>query len=322
MQNRIGAGTTTPGQGPATAEVAVPEGAPSLPSRISWGAVFAGAVVAVAVGAMLNILGLAVGVSAIDAMVPGETPAAATFGIATGVWLLLANLIGLAVGGYVAARLSGTADDTDGVLHGLSVWAVAYLISAVLLGNVVAGTAGTAFQGVTTVLGGAARGAGVAVGETARALADETALDPRRVVERAHAALRGAGGDPAQMTSEQRNAEIAQILMRSATTAGPLPQADRDRLARLVAAEYNLSLEEAQARLQEAERQVAQTAGEAERLAREAADVAATGTAIAAYWIFAAMLLGAAAAVIGARIGTRNVRWILARRQAPAAPAV
>ncbi len=318
MQNRFGAGTSAAGMGTATTEVAVPEGAPALPSRISWGAVFAGGIVAVTVGMMLNVLGLAVGISTVDATMPGETPSAASFGIGAGIWLLVANLIGLLVGGYVAARLSGTADDTDGLLHGLSVWAIAYLISAVLLGNIIAGTASTAVQGVSSVLGGAARGAGAAVGQTAQAVAGQTNLDPQQIVERAQAALRGTGGDPAQMTSEQRNAEIAQILMREATTPGPLPQDQRDRLVQLVAAEYGISPEEAQNRIQQVERQVAAATGQVEQTAREAADAAATGTAVAAYWIFAAMLLGAAAAVVGARIGTRNVRWVIARRQATA----
>src|SRR4051812_37748774 len=104
----------------ATYGSAVPEGAPALPPRISWGAVLAGGVVAVAVGTMLNILGVAIGASTVDATA-SATPGASSFGIGAGIWLLVANLIGLAVGGYVAARLSGTADATDSVLHGLSV---------------------------------------------------------------------------------------------------------------------------------------------------------------------------------------------------------
>lgn len=317
MQNRIGPGTTAAGQSAGATGVAV-EGAPALPPRISWGAVIAGGLVAVAIGAMLNILGLAVGVSTVDATMPGETPSASSFGIAAGIWLLVANLIGLAVGGYIAARLSGTSDDTDGVLHGLSVWAIAYLISAVLLGNVIAGTASTAFQGVSTLVGGAARGAGAAIGQTAQSVAGEAGLDPQRLVERAQTALRGAGGDPAQMTSEQRNAEIARILTSAATTPGGLPQDQRDRLTQLVAAEYGISPDEARTRLQQAERQLGETAREVERTARQAADAAATGTAVAAYWIFAAMLLGAAAAVIGARIGTRSALRLAALRQATA----
>jgi|GEM_PF-3922564 len=44
-----------------TADDAVIEPPPALRSRISWGAVFAGAIVAVALGTMLNILGAAIG---------------------------------------------------------------------------------------------------------------------------------------------------------------------------------------------------------------------------------------------------------------------
>jgi hypothetical protein len=123
------------------ASAPLPEGAPALPPRISWGAVIAGGLVAVAVGAMLNVLGVAVGASTIDPADPSGTPDPSTIGVAGGIWLLVSNLIGLAAGGYVAARLSGTSDGTDGMLHGLSVWAVAFLVSAVLLGSVVAGTA-------------------------------------------------------------------------------------------------------------------------------------------------------------------------------------
>ena len=108
-------------------------------------------------------------------------------------------------------------------------------------------------------------------------------------------------------------APSTQLLTRRVTD-GNLPQGDRDRLGRLVAAEYNIPADEAQRRLQQVEQQATQAAQEAERRAREAADAAATAGAVAAYWIFAAMLLGAVAAVLGARIGTRNVE--AARRYA------
>jgi hypothetical protein len=295
MQSQVTTGAAATMRG-----AALPEGAPALPPRISWGAVFAGGIVAVAVGVMLNILGVAIGASAVDT-VARDTPSGTSFGIGAGIWLLVANLIGLAVGGYVTARLSGTADDTDGVLHGLSVWGIGYLISAVLLGNIVAGTASTAFQGASSVLGGVAQGAGQAVQAAAPAA---QGIDPRQLVERAQSALR-TGGDPAAMTSEQRNAEIATLLTRR-VTEGNLAGGDRDRLNALVAAEYGIPPEEAQRRVQAVEQQATQAAQQAEEQARQAADAAATGAATAAYWAFAAMLLGAVAAVLGARIGTRN----------------
>ncbi len=88
-----------------------------------------------------------------------------------------------------------------------------------------------------------------------------------------------------------------------------LPQDQRDRLTQLTAAEYNITPAEAQTRLQQVEQQASQTA-------RQAADTAATATAVAAYWIFATMLLGAAVAVLGARLGTRGVVRVAARRYA------
>jgi hypothetical protein len=294
----------------ATAEeaitgAAVPEGAPALPPRISWGAVLAGGVVAVTVGAMLNVLGLAIGATALEPAQPGESPTASLLGMAGGIWLLVANLIGLAVGGWVAARLSGTSDDTDGVLHGLSVWAIGFLLSAVLLGNVVAGTANTAFRAAGAAVGGAAQGIAQGAGQAAQALAPQVgAMDPNALVERLQRSLQ-TGGDPAAMTADQRRAEMAEILGRR-IRQGSFEGDQRDRLANLAAAEYGIPPAEANTRIGQLETQARDLAQQAETQARQAADRAADAAAVGAYWIFAAMILGAVAAVLGARIGTRR----------------
>jgi hypothetical protein len=297
----------------AAVDTARPEGGPALPPRVSWGAVFAGAIVAIAVGAALNVLGVAVGATTVDPQTPGGTPSASTFGIYGGVWLLVANLIGLATGGYVAARLSGTADDTDGVLHGLAVWALGFVVTAAVLGNVVAGTASATLGGVSSAVSGLARGAGGAV-QAAAGAASDTRIDPQALVERARAALQ-TGGDPARMTTEQRAAETGQILTRR-MTQGEFSEADRNRLAALVAAETNIPQEEARQRVQQVEDQARQATQEVERRALQVAEAAATGTAVAAYWFFAAMLLGAVASVLGARVGTRTAMRVAARRYA------
>jgi hypothetical protein len=288
---------------------AVPEGAPALPPRISWGAVIAGGVVAVAIGALLNLLGLAVGATTIDPATPGDSPSASLLAKAGGLWLLLANLIGLGIGGWVAARLSGTSDDTDGVLHGLSVWAIGFLLSAVLVGNALTGVASTAVQGATNVVGGAMQGAGQAVGQAAQALAPQAAdaarsLDPNALVQRLQQGLQ-TGGDPGAMTPDQRRAEIAQIVGARVRQGGFLGD-QRDRLARLVAAEAGIPPEEASNRIGQLETQARDAMNEAEQRARQAAETAADAAATGAYWLFAALLLGAAAAVLGARLGTRR----------------
>jgi hypothetical protein len=306
-------------QGVTSSSVAIPEGAPSFASRVSWGAVFAGAVVAIAIGLMLNALGAGVGATTVDATARG-TPSASSLGIGAAVWILVSNLIGLAVGGYVAARLSGTADNTDGTLHGLAVWGTTFLISAVLLGNLVAGITSTVTTGASNLLSGIAQGAGSiasTVGQQAASRVDTGTLQAttQAAVNRVQGALSGTGGDPAAMSSDQRKAEIGTLVTRRVTD-GSLSQQDRDRLSQLVAAEYGISPQEAQQRVQQAEQQATQATQRAEEAARRAADVTATGASTAAFAVFATMLLGAIASVLGARRGTRDILLVRSTRAA------
>ncbi|MBU8537164.1 hypothetical protein J3S20_04875 [Roseomonas tokyonensis] len=265
----------------------------------------AGGLVAVTAGAMLNILGVAIGASTVDPMIPGETPSAGSFGIAGAIWLLVSNLLALACGGYVAARLSGTADDTDGVLHGLSVWAVAFLVSALLLGNLASGAA----RGVGSLVQGAAS---TAASAAAQAVPEMT--DPEALVDRLQASLQG-GGDPANLTEDQRRAEMTRIISERATS-GSFEPAARERLASLAAVEFGIPPAEATQRIQALEAEATRLAQQAETRAREAAEAAARAAAVGSYWVFATLLLGAAASVIGARVGTRKSLLMASRRLA------
>jgi hypothetical protein len=265
---------------------------------VSWGAIIAGALVAISVGVMLNVLGVAVGATTVDA-VSRETPSASSFGIGAGIWLLVSNLIGLAAGGYTAARLSGTSDGMDATLHGLGVWATAFLVSAVLLGNVVAGTASSAVGAVSGILGGAASGAGSAVS----AAADQ--VNPQALIDRARMSLTGPS-EPARMTTEQRAAEITGLIGQRVAN-GSLTDTDRQRLNALVAAEAGIPEQEAAQRVQSYEAEATRLARETEESARRTADAAASGTAAAAFWVFATLLLGAIAAIVGARSGARSL---------------
>jgi hypothetical protein len=214
------------------------------------------------------------------------------------------------VGGYAAARLSGTFDETDAILHGLGVWAAGFLVSAVLLGNVIAGTASTAFGAVSGLVGGAARGAGSAVS----AVADQA--NPQALIDRARVSLTGPS-EPARMTTEQRAAEITGLLGRR-VTSGSLSDAERQRLSGLVAAEAGIPQQEAAQRVQSYEAKAQRLAREAEERARRAADAAATGTSTAAFAVFGALFLGAVAAILGARAGARNLFAIGAPRRGAA----
>ena len=285
--------------------LALPEGAPVLRHRISWGAILAGALIAIAIGAALNLLGFAIGVTNVDAQAH-DTPSASTYGIVGSIWMLVSNLLGLALGGYAAARLSGTSDSADATLHGAAVWAAAYLVSAVLLGSVVSGAASTATSALPHVVGGI----GQAAGSAAQAVAPQ--VNPEEMVDRARLALSGPA-DPARMTTEQRGAEIGALVGKRAAN-GDLTGDDRTRLNRLVAAEAGITEQEAAARVQAYEADARRVAQEAERRAREAADATAKAASIAAFWVFAALALGALASIIGARTGTRDLVHLASRR--------
>lgn len=268
------------------------------PSRISWGSVLAGGLIAAAIAATLNILGAAIGATTIDA-VARETPTASSLGLLTVVWMVVSNTIAVAIGGYAAARLSGTADDTDAVLHGLAVWAIAFLISAVLVGNILAGLASTA----TRAVGGAVGGAASAVGEVAKQAVP--AVSPQALIDRARNTLRGTGGEPTTMTTEQRGAEIASLLAQR-VARGSFAPADRTRLEALVAAEGGIPQAEAARRVQTVETEAQRAATEAEQRAREAADATARAASMTAFGTFGALLLGAFASIFGARRGARH----------------
>jgi len=107
---------------------------------ISWPAVLAGAIVAVAVGAMLNLLGVALGAASFNPY-DLDSGDATGFTAAAGMWMALANSIALFVGGAVASRAAKHSDHHRGGLHGVSVWALAFLLALVITASGLAGGA-------------------------------------------------------------------------------------------------------------------------------------------------------------------------------------
>ncbi|MDP2258169.1 MAG: YrzE family protein [Caulobacter sp.] len=105
---------------------------------VSWPAIIAGALVAVTVGAMLNLLGVAIGAAALNPfdLSRGE---AEGFGAGAGVWVALVNAVALFIGGAVASRAAKFPDHHRGLLNGLAVWAVAFVIAILVAGSTAAG---------------------------------------------------------------------------------------------------------------------------------------------------------------------------------------
>jgi hypothetical protein len=116
--------------------------------RLSWGAVFAGLVVATALQIVLTLLGTAVGLAAWD---PGDS--ASGLGIAAGIWAILSILISLFVGGLATGRLAGLLRRKDGALHGVLLWGLSTILTLWLLASGMSALAGGAFRLVGGALG-------------------------------------------------------------------------------------------------------------------------------------------------------------------------
>jgi hypothetical protein len=105
---------------------------------VEWGAVFAGATIATAVGLILLGFGAALGLS-FASPYDGEGMEPAAFAIAAGLYLLWVQVTAFFIGGYVTARLRARAPgasehevDVRDALHGLTMWGVGVIAAGVI----------------------------------------------------------------------------------------------------------------------------------------------------------------------------------------------
>jgi hypothetical protein len=268
-------------------------------SRISWGAVIAGAVVAVATTLLLSLLGAAMGAGSIHALDTTSTDLA-NYGTGAAIWEIINLALSMAFGGYVAARLSGTHSHLDAELHGVTMWGVAVLLGSVLLAHAVSGLIGMVGQGAGSVVSHVVGSAGTISG----GLPSE--VNPQAMIDRLQQSL-GNSGDPTTMSREQISTEIAALVGKSVVN-GSVSEPDRNRLIALVAAQSGVTREEAARRVTGMETDAKATLAQVEQKARVAADEVARTTATAARALFTALVLGLLAALVGAWLGTRHKR--------------
>jgi hypothetical protein len=273
-------------------------------SRISWGAVIAGAIVAAATSLLLSLLGAAFGAGSVgdlQAAARGEANGAGT-GLA--LWAIIDLFLSMLFGGYVASRLSGTHSHLDGELHGITMWALATLLAALGAARFAGAVAGAIAGPGLNNIGPATLGP--TASQSIEAVAPEA--NPQRLIDRFEASL-GRSGNPTTMTHDQIGAEIRSLLGgHSFVTGGSLSDADRARLVSLVAAQFGLTNDEATQRVARMESDAKATFAAADQRARDLADQAAQGVASGARALFTSLVFGLLGALIGAWLGTRHKR--------------
>lgn len=271
-----------------------PHFTPTLPSedartvllnQISWGAVFAGVVISLAVQLILNMLGVGVGASTIDPL-DGANPSAKGFGIGAGLWWTVSGIIAAFAGGHVAGRLAGKPRESTTAWHGLVAWAMATLVVFYLLTTALGGLVGGAYRTVANAVGGASEAAGPVLSRLA---------DPFAEIEQA---MRSASqGDRAALD--------AAVTAVQAVVTGDESKAEaaREQAAQAIARTRNIPIEEARKQVQYYEQQYRQRLDEAKQQATEMADATARAVSRGALFGALALILGAVAGWFGGRSG-------------------
>lgn len=289
---------------PRYAETAPPhvEVVPRVGRRVSWGAVFAGVMIVLAVQLLLSMLGLGIGLSTVSPT-EGGTPNTSSLGIGAAAWWGISYLLALFAGGYVAARLAPSRLSFDGALHGLLTWAFALLVTFYLLTTAVGGVIGGAFSAVSGTLSAA----GQTVKSIAPQAAQATGVTADMIQQKAKDLLsaQSTSTDPKSLNSEQAQQEIAANLPKLAM-GGDLAKQAHDRVVAIMAAQLNITPDEANQRLDKMQGQIAQTTDQAKDKAKQVADKTASGLSKASLIAFVSLLLGAIAAAVGGSLGVRR----------------
>ncbi|CAM8072951.1 hypothetical protein DN614_18765 [Klebsiella michiganensis] len=302
----------------------LPAAAANSASAVSWGAIFAGAAAAASLALMLLMLGAGLGLTSIS---PWENQglAAGTVGIAAIAWLTFTQIVASGMGGYLAGRLRTKWVDTHtneiyfrDTAHGFLTWAVALLVSAVLLTTTISSLIGGSAKIVGSVAGGATATAVNNAGEGSSMLSKSSMEYFTRSLFRASGSTPAgnsnvSGNDamamnqpvPPKAESPAQLAEVTGIFANS-IYSGALPQDDLTYVAQLVSQNTGISQQEAEQRVQAVYDKAQANLKEAKDKAQQAADAARKTTSYVTLWSFISLLIGAFVASLCATYGGRQ----------------
>ncbi|MGA9268024.1 MAG: hypothetical protein WBV79_16465, partial [Rhodomicrobium sp.] len=266
---------------------------------VSWTAIIFGALLALAVSVMLQILGIGVTASSVDTS-QRASDALTTIGGVAGVWILVSTAVSLFIGGFVASTLARTFTNGRAAIYGLGVWAITTLVVTAAVVPTLLNGAGNAISAAGTVADRAAQALGSA---TSGAASGVSQLLPSGIVDRVQRTLIGNNTSDVDQNALQ---QITTLIGQRAK--GDWSPQQRAQLNDAVAKAAKISPDDARRRVDEAENAVNSAIQQASDTARHAAEVTRQAAAGASLWVFASMLIGVIAAIFGARYGERDER--------------
>jgi hypothetical protein len=262
--------------------------------RISWGAIIAGTVIAVAVGILLALLGLAIGLGAINPA--QEQDPLSGIGIGAMIWWVISSLIALFIGSWVAGRLSTVRARGDGMLNGLVVWGLSTVVTVYLLTSAVGMLMGGAFSILSTGLATAGQAASAVAPEQGQLSWDQIANEARQLLSQA-----GKTGQQNGEQAQQPGGDLSGVLSKLLREGGDsINEADKEAVVKELQARTNMSRQEAS---QTVDRWIQSYQGATEQ-ATETAQATTDVASRAAWASFFMLLLGAGAAALGGFLGT------------------
>lgn len=311
--------------------------------KVSWGAVIAGALTALAAMITLGLLGLGVGLWSVEPGGEPDTLGGMTAG--TVIWSVLTMLLSLFAGGYVASRMSATYDKQSSVFHGLLVWSLATVGLIWLAASATQALFKTAVGAVGSISSGLASAAKAVTPDSLPEF-QLPEISMNDLPPELQQSLRNQGMTPENFKAESREAfrnvisesEQAQIredVMATATDIirtpgdassdlkalgddlfgpnGVISQEDRDEAIAVMQRRTGVTEAEATQTLERWETKARQTFDSAQQsfqTAQEkvvkAGDAATDAAGKAAIVSFLGLLLGAGAAAGGAALGRRE----------------
>ncbi len=302
----------------------MPAAAVNSASAVSWGAIFAGAAAAASLALMLLMLGAGLGLTSIS---PWENQgfAAGTVGIAAIAWLTFTQIVASGMGGYLGGRLRTKWVDTHtneiyfrDTAHGFLTWAVALLVSAVLLTTTISSLIGGSAKVIGSVAGGATATAVNNAGEGSSMLSKSSMEYFTRSLFRASGSTpagnsNAPGNDGMAMNQPvppkaETPAQLAEVtgIFANSIYSGALPKDDLTYVAQLVSQNTGISQQEAEQRVQAVYNKAQANLKEAKDKAQQAADAARKTTSYVTLWSFISLLIGAFVASLCATYGGRQ----------------
>jgi hypothetical protein len=270
---------------------------------LSWGAIFAGVAVAMVVYMLLNLLGIGIGASTLDVQA-GDVPSGTAFGIGAVIWTILSALIALFVGGWVTGRFTTLGDQPlNRALHGVIVWSLVYLISALIVttavGKLVGGAANMLGKGISSATQGVA-----SMGQRAMQAASENPQQAQNVAQT-------LGFNPEQLLRNivpagQPNTQQLTANLTSAAKNFFSEEGNSNQQARNDLVQALMATGRSQAEANQMVDQWQQSYVQAREQAKEVADAAASATAKAAFWAFITMAIGLIVSVLGSILGKQR----------------